>query len=308
MLITMTTIRTLDLNLLKALDVLLEECNVTRAAARIGVTQPAMSGMLTRLRDNFGDPLFVRARHGMVPTPRAQALKLPLKQLLGEIDGLLQPPGFDPSSARLTFTLAATDYALRAVALPFLAALKTLAPQIQVALDDRQIQGQLERGEIDVALVTRDSTLADLHARDLFTEHYVCVLREGNPALVAGGGALSLDRFCQLDQALVSYTGGGFHGVTDAALAQQGRQRRVTLSVNSFLILPEVLRASDMVAVLPARLVAGMVGLAVCEPPLAIPGFVKVAAWHPRSHHDVAQRWLRQLLFSSCVTGGVGEG
>lgn len=301
----MNDIRTLDLNLLKALDVLLEECNVTRAAVRIGVTQPAMSGMLTRLRENFDDPLFVRAQRGMVPTPRALAIKLPLKQLLGEISGLLQPPAFDPASARLTFTLAATDYALRAVALPFLAALKPLAPQIQVALvavDDRHIQAQLERGEIDVALVTRDSTPPDLHARDLFSERYVCVLREGHPALPPGDEALNLEQFCLLDHALVSYTGGGFHGVTDAALAQLGQQRRVTLSVNSFMILPEVLRASEMIAVLPARLVAGMPGLAVCEPPLAIPGFIKVAAWHPRTHHDPARRWLRQLLFSSCAT------
>ena len=94
----MKDITQLDLNLLKALDALLDECNVTRAASRLGVTQPAMSGMLTRLRENFGDPLFVRAKHGIVPTQRALELSAPLKQVISQIGALLQPPNFDPLS------------------------------------------------------------------------------------------------------------------------------------------------------------------------------------------------------------------
>lgn len=296
-------IKTLDLNLLKALDALLDECNVTRAAARLGVTQPAMSGMLTRLRENFGDPLFVRAQRGIVPTLRAMELSIPLKQVISEIGALLQPPVFDPLTARLTFTIAATDYALRAVALPFLPALKLQAPHVQVALvpvDDRQVQTQLERGDIDLALVTPESTPPDLHARNLFEERYVCVLREGHPC-IQGRKRLNVDQLCALDHALVSYTGGGFRGVTDEALEKLGKQRQVTLSVKSFLILPEILRASDMVAILPSRLVAGMGGLAVFDPPFDVPGFTKVAAWHERTHRDSAHRWLRELLFQQCA-------
>jgi len=296
-------IKTLDLNLLKALDALLDECNVTRAAARLGVTQPAMSGMLTRLRENFGDPLFVRAQRGIVPTLRARELGVPLKQVISEIGALLQSPVFEPSTARLTFTIAATDYALRAVALPLLSALKRQAPHVQVALvpvDDKQVQMQLERGDIDLALVTPESTPPDLHARNLFEEHYVCVLREGHPSL-KGRKRLNVDQLCALDHALVSYTGGGFRGVTDEALEKLGKQRQVTLSVKSFLILPEILRTSDMVAILPSRLVAGMDGLAVFDPPIAVPGFIKVAAWHERTHRDAAHRWLRELLFQQCA-------
>ncbi|QEU01909.1 LysR family transcriptional regulator [Pseudomonas oryzihabitans] len=298
----MQDIQKVDLNLLKALNALLDERNVTRAAASLGVTQPAMSGMLTRLRQTFDDPLFVRGQRGIVPTQRALNLSMPLKQVIAEIDVLLQPPVFDPANARLTFTLAATDYALRAVGLPFLAALKVQAPYVQVALvpvDDRQVQAQLERGDIDVALVTREGTAPDLHARNLFAEHYVCVLREGHPAIQAHA-SLTLERLCELDHALVSYHGGGFRGVTDEALERLGRTRRVSLSVKSFLILPEILRTSDMVAILPSRLVAGMPGLQVFDPPLDIAGFTKVACWHERTHRDPGQRWLRALLFQTC--------
>ena len=299
----MKDITMLDLNLLKALDALLDECNVTRAASRLGVTQPAMSGMLTRLRENFGDPLFVRAKHGIVPTQRALELRAPLKQVISQIGALLQPPSFDPLTANITFTIAATDYALRAVALPFLSALKQQAPHIRIALvpvDDKQVQLQLERGDIDLALLTPESTPPDLHAKNLFDEHYVCVLRQGHPAM-QGRKQLTVSQLCELDHALVSYTGGGFRGVTDEALEKLGQQRQVSLSVKSFIILPEILRASDMVAILPSRLVAGMDDLMVFDPPIEVPGFTKVAAWHERTHRDIAHRWLRELLFTQCA-------
>ena len=295
------SLKSLDLNLLKALDALLEECSVTRAAARLGLTQPAMSGMLTRLRESFGDPLFVRAQRGMVPTRRALDLRLPVQQVLAEIDALLQPPRFDPATARLTFTVASTDYTLRAVALPFLAALKPLAPHIRVALvpvENGQVQSQLERGQLGLALLTPENTPTEMHARALYRERYVCVLRAGHPA---AGRPLTLEQFCALDHALASYDGGGFHGVTDDALQKLGHERAVTLSVKSFLILPDLLRASDMVAVLPSRLVAGQPGLDISEPPLAVPGFTKNAVWHERTHHDPAHRWLRELLFRVCA-------
>lgn len=298
----MPDLKSLDLNLLKALDALLAEQSVTRAAARLGVTQPAMSGMLTRLRDTFGDPLFVRARRGIVPTARAMALVAPLRQVVLGIDALLQPARFVPEEATLRFTIAATDYALRAVVLPFVALLKERAPGIEIAVvgvaDDR-VLAQLERGDIDMALLTPDSTPGDLHARHLFDERYVCAMRSGHSA---ARGRLTLDRFCALDHALVSNRGGGFTGATDVALERLGRRRTVSLSVASFLILPEVLRASDMVAVVPARLVAGMPGLAVREPPLEIPGFTKIAVWHERTHQDPAHRWLRELMLEACAS------
>lgn len=247
-------IRNLDLNLLKALDALLDERSVTRAAARLALTQPAVSGMLTRLRDAFNDPLFIRAPHGMVPTLRAQALAAPVKQLLTDAETLLQPVVFDPLEADFTWTIAATDYALKAVIVPFIAALKPMAPGIRVRIipeSPATLLAQTERGEVDIALLTPHDTPPELHSRALYQEEYVCLLREDHPQ---ANQPLTLDRFCALEHVLVSWQGDSFRGVTDDALAALGRTRRVGLSVSSFLVLPEVLAVSEMIAVVPRRL------------------------------------------------------
>ncbi len=293
-------IRKLDLNLLKALDALLDEGSVTGAARRLALTQPAVSGMLTRLRDHFDDPLFVRARHGMVPTLRARELAGPVKQILADIGGLLTPTRFDPQQARMTYTIAATDYALKAVIVPLMAALKQQAPGIRVAVipvDSARLAVQFERGDIDLALVTPQTTPEGLHGRELYQEQYVCMLRNGHPALAEG--ELSLARFCQLEHILVSGHG-SFHGVTDDALAAIGRERRVGMAVSSFLVVLEVLRTTDMIAMVPRRLAQQAEDLTLLAPPLAVPGFIKSMAWHERNHRDPAQRWIRSLLVSLC--------
>ncbi|MEG0004184.1 LysR family transcriptional regulator, partial [Comamonas sp.] len=143
-----TNIKNLDLNLLKALDALLDERSVTRAAERLSLTQPAVSGMLTRLRESFDDPLFVRTQRGIAPTLRAQALAGPLKELLCNAEALLRPQGFDPATAQMTLRIAATDYALQAVVLPFLAVLRKRAPGVCVAVVPAQhlpLHERLER-------------------------------------------------------------------------------------------------------------------------------------------------------------------
>ncbi|NDY93780.1 LysR family transcriptional regulator [Ideonella livida] len=297
----MADIRTLDLNLLKAFDALMDERSVTRAAARLALTQPAVSGMLVRLRDAFEDPLFVRASRGVVPTARAEALAPAVRQVLLGVAALLQPLQFDPAHARLTLNVAATDYALRAVVLPWLAALRAQAPGVRLAVqpvDDGRVVGQLERGEIDLALSTPQAAPPELHARHLFDEHYVCVARTGHPALA--DGPCTLEAFCAQDHALVSYGGSPFEGATDRALAALGHQRRVVASVGSFLMLPELLRRTDLLAVAPARLVSQEPGLSTCVPPVAVPGFTKIAVWHERSHRDAGQRWARELLWGVC--------
>ena len=219
-----TTLQNVDLNLLKALDALLDERSVTRAAERMSLTQPAVSGMLTRLRESFDDPLFTRAQRGIVPTLRALELAAPVKAILAEVDELLQPQQFNPLTAEVTMHIAATDYALRAVIVPFMARLRREAPGIRIAVvpvNNATLQEQFERGEVDMALLTPDTTPHELHTRRLFDEEYVCLLREDHP--LAADGALTLDTFCAHDHALVSYPGGSFSGVTDEALAALGR-------------------------------------------------------------------------------------
>ncbi|ARU92979.1 LysR family transcriptional regulator [Tatumella citrea] len=297
-----TDIRTLDLNLLKTLDALLDERSVTRAAERLSLTQPAVSGMLTRLRECFDDPLFTRSQRGIIPTLRALELAQPVKAILAEVSELLQPKAFDPATAEITLNIAATDYALRAVIVPFMAALQLQAPAIRVAVlpvNNEQLNAQFERGDIDIALVTPDSAPPGLHARSLYHEDYVCLMREQHP--LARADALTLDAFCTQDHALVSYTGGNFRGVTDEALDALGRSRRVTLSVCSFLVLPEILRVSNLISVVPRRLAMNLPGLKVLQPPLDIKGFTKTVVWHDRSHRDAGQRWLRELLFAIAI-------
>lgn len=294
----MTDIRNLDLNLLKALDALLIERSVTRAADRLNLTQPAVSGMLARLRDAFDDPLFSRTQHGVIPTMRALQLAAPVRQVLSEVETLLQPAAFVPEQATFTVSLAATDYALQAVAVPFIARMRQRAPGIKIAIrpaEDGHIISHFERGDLDLALMTPQSAPPDLYSRRLFDETYVCAMRNTHPD--AQRGALSLDRFCALDHALVSYTGERFRGITDDALAQQGRRRHVVLSVTSFLVLADVLRSTDLIAVVPRRLMAKTAGLALIEPPIKIPGFTKLVVWHERTHHDASHRWVRSVLF-----------
>lgn len=293
-------IRELDLNLLRTLDALLDERNVTYAAQRLGFTQPAVSGMLTRLRESFNDPLFVRTQRGMVPTSRASELSGPVKRILSEIDALLQPTDFDPLTASFTLSVAATDYALQVVLVPFLASLRTRAPGIRVAIRpiaSGNVLTQFERGDLDLALMTPETAHQDLHARKLFDETYICAMRDGHPEAV--GDVLSLDSFCSLDHALISFSGERFRGVTDDALAGVGRERRVALTITSFLALLELLRLTDLVAVVPHRLVDGVDGLTTMKPPVNIPGFTKLAVWHERTHRDPGHRWVRNLLIES---------
>ena len=288
-------IRALDLNLLKALDALLDEGSGTRAAQRLSLTQPAVSGMLTRLRDYFGDPLFVRTSHGMVPTLRASELSMPVKQILTDIAILLKPMQFDPMTAELTYTLVATDYALKAVVVPLIAALKQHAPRIRIAVrsvDSERMYQQLSRGEVDLALVTPQTTPDDLHGRALYQEEYVCVARSHHP--LAAASEMTLEQFCEQEHILVS-TEGRFMGVTDEALAELSLTRRVGVSVNSFLVIPDILRSTDMIAVVPSRMVPVDSDLAIIPLPLNVPGFTKSMAWHERTHRDPAHQWIRAL-------------
>ncbi len=288
----------LDFNLLKALNALLEERSVTRAAEKLSLTQPAVSAMLTRLRDYFGDPLFVRGQRGMVPTSRASELAGPVSQIISGIAALSQPAAFDQSTARFDYTIAATDYALKAMVLPLMSELKKQAPGIRLAVipvDPQQLSGQFERGEVDLALIQADVTPQELHSRSLFQERYVCMMRADHPA--ASGSILSLDDFCQLEHVIVS-PNGFTSDIVDQLLEEKGLQRLTGMAVNSYVVLPEVLRISDMIAVVPYRLTCAYDFLIRLTPPVDIPGFSMSMSWHERTHRDPAHQWIRTLLLN----------
>lgn len=291
----MQELRRLDLNLLKALSVLLDEQNVSRAAEKMALSQSAMSAILAKLRDSFADPLFVRTQYGLSPTERAKSLHQPLKQILADINALWQPPQFDPLQAELTVRIGLTDYGMHAVGLPFLRQIRPLAPHIKLAflpIHAGDVSQRLNKGELDFALITQGETLPDFHTKTLFEEHYLCAVRQGHPL----SRAVDLEAFCQAEHAMVSYHGGQFHGLVDDELAKLGKSRHVAVSVSSFLSLPELLAGSDLIATAPARLLQNQPGLSVCQPPLEIPTFTKLLAWHERTHHSAAFKWLREQM------------
>ena len=296
----MTNLRRLDLNLLVTLDVLLSEHNVTRAAQRLNFSQPSVSVHLAKLREIFEDPLLLPGPRGMRPTARADELREPLRQALETLERAVSPASpFDPAQASHTWRVAATDYGESTIVLPALSGLRSVAPGTRLAILELvppRIARQAEQGEIDLAFHISEGAPPGLRRRVLFTERYVLVGRAGHPRLKRRP---TLAQFCELEHVIVSPDGGGFHGITDRALAEVGLARRVVLSVPHFLFMMSALASTDLVAMLPARLVRDTSALQRVEPPVDVPGYEMSMLWHERSHRDPAHKWLREHIADS---------
>ncbi|MBH5329051.1 LysR family transcriptional regulator [Eikenella sp. S3360] len=299
----MSHLNNLDLNLLKALHALLEERNVTRAAARLSLSQPAVSGMLARLRQYFDDPILVRTAQGMMPTNRAAALAEPLARIIGEIETLVQPAEFVPAELEAVFKIGTIDNSFHSVGIPFAAKLQTLAPNARVAffnLRREEMEDKLAKGELDAAIAAHVAAPDRLRYKKLYHENFICALREGHPVLQQ---EWTLDTFCRQTFVLGSFYGGSFTGATDRELAKLGKSRRVALSVQNFALIPDLLRQSDLLAVVPSRLVQHGDRLATLPLPFASPGYDKLLLWHERSHFDVVQQWMRGVLEGAVQRG-----
>jgi DNA-binding transcriptional LysR family regulator len=294
----MDNLRRVDLNLLVTLEALLTERNVTRAARRLHLSQPSVSIQLRKLREMFSDPLLSPVAGGMVPTTRGQALLEPVRAALAGMRAILQKqPRFDPATAGITWQIAAADYAEYAILLPLLTRLRASAPGVRIAIREashsRMIK-QLDSGAIDLGFMALDAPPERSHHRILFKEGYLLVARKGHPGL---RGKLTLPLLSQLDYVVVSPDGGGFRGITDSILESRGFSRRVVLSVPHFLFVPEVLARTDLVAMLPSRLISKRSrGLQILTPPVVIPPYDMAMIWHERSHADPAHSWLREQV------------
>jgi DNA-binding transcriptional LysR family regulator len=296
----MVNLRQLDLNLLVTLDVLLSEHNVTRAAERLNFSQPSVSVHLAKLRDVLGDPLLLPGPRGMRPTARAEALREPLREALQSLERAVAPASpFDPAEANNTWRVAATDYAESTIILPTVRALRSAAPGTRLAIVEAvppRLARQSENGEIDLAFHTSGDAPAGMRHRVLFKERYVLAGRADHPRLKRKP---TLAQFCKLEHVIVSPDGGGFVGVTDQTLAKAGVTRKVVLSVPHFLFMMSVLESTDLVAMVPARLIRENGALRRVEPPVDVPGYEMAMLWHERLHRDPAHQWLRETIAAS---------
>jgi DNA-binding transcriptional LysR family regulator len=314
-------LRRIDLNLLPALEALVRLRSVTRSAETLGVTQSAMSHTLRRLRETLDDPLLVRGAAGMVPTPRAQSIAVPLRSALfnlaQSIDG---PEPFEPGTSVRSFRLAAPDLFDALVSPRLVAILSERAPRVRLTFvpGPHDIAACLETGELDVAVVPAlldgdgmlvgGPTLApDLRVRRLLDDSWRVFVRPEHPSLATR--RLSLRALSRLAFAMVSPTGSG-DGVVEPLLAREGLKRRVVLRTPNFASAIAAIRATDLALVAPGSLAthAAEFGLRELRVALELPKHRITMVWHPRFDAEPAHRWFRDLVADATLVLGAGGG
>ncbi|HBF06740.1 MAG TPA: transcriptional regulator [Gammaproteobacteria bacterium] len=297
----MININTLDLNLLKVFDAIMDERHISRAAERLCVTQPAVSGMVKRLRQHLDDELFIRTRNGVIPTQRAEELALPIKNLLQQLNIIFNNQSFDPLTAQQQFTFAATDYTQQVILEPFLLKLRQIAPQIKCAvlnLSADQTRLEMSKGNIDFAFMTPEDAPAFAVSKALFKEEYVFAISKSHR--LSQQSSISVKEFCEQPQGIVSYDGGSFRTQTDEVLMQLGFKRDVSMSMPSFSSLINLIKKSDITAIIPKKIAEINLDLKTFDLPFEISGFTKLLVWHERTQLSIAHEWIREQIFASC--------
>lgn len=306
-----------DLNLLRVLDALLREGSTVRAGERLGMSQSAVSGALSRLRHALKDDLFVRQGQGLSPTDYARALAIPLHEELDRLENLLAgPPAFDPKTASLTFKLAGSDFFAECLMPELAHTLQGLAPGVRVQLVDLVPQSyidSLERYEADMALIP-DADFPDwVDRKPLFWSGFTIVARKDHPEIVKAGlgpgEVMPLDLLCALGHVLFSPEG-KLRAMGDAALARVGRERKVVMTMPVFSGVCRAVSESDLIAFIPrqfAEKVAPSLGLEHYGLPFTINPALVVGVWHKRSTANSAHRWMRELVASVLLPFNQGE-
>ncbi len=289
-----------DLNLLVSLDLLLEEGSVRGAARRAGVSPSAMSHTLARLRELLDDELLVRAGRGMVPTPRAEALVVPVKELLAQTRTLLSSAqDFRPESLRRRFRVACTDHVTTVLLGPAEGLLQAEAPGLDLIVSPvhPETMEDLRRGVIDVVIGIFPDAPPEIRMRRLFSDRFITVCRADHPRL-AGRTSISLDDYLAESHVLVAPRGTP-EGLVDRILDESGRSRRVSCAFPSFLSAVWHTSRTDALLTVSLRLVeavSGTLPLLRFEPPVPLEDYTLMLAWHPRVDKAVEDRWFRSVI------------
>jgi DNA-binding transcriptional LysR family regulator len=296
--INFMNVQGLDLNLLRVFDAVLRDRSVTGAARHLGLTQPAVSNALARLRAQFEDALFVRTPTGMDATPFARDLAEPVRQALALLESALaHGPGFDPATSTRVFRFYMSDLGQIEFLPPLVERAQRVAPKVRleaVALEVEDIGDALAAGGIDLAVGFLPGLGPPVRRQALFRDPYVCLMRANHPAAAA---RLTRRAFLESPHALVSYKGG--HRVIEEALERAGLARNIALRVPHFTVVPMVLERSDLILTLPskiARVYERQGGFRVLPPPVPIPPADVAAHWHERFERDPGNRWLRETI------------
>lgn len=287
-----------DMNLLVALRALLSERHVTRAARQLGLSQSATSHALSRLRELYGDPLLVRNGRVLELTPRAAAILPQLTRGLTELEGSLRgQPEFVPSRARGTLRMGCADYFQAVLFGPLLSIFQSEAPgmDLQVVSHANELE-QLDRGSLDVAMLTKSQFPRIFSEQRLFTDGFTCMLRKGHPALAHK--KFTLERYLELGHVFVA-PGGTSGSYVDTELEKRGLRRRIALQVSSFLAAPLVVAETDLVSTGPQLLLQRMserYPIVLLPTPLELSRFELCLVWHSRRDHDPAHIWMREAI------------
>ncbi|MBU3056177.1 LysR family transcriptional regulator [Pseudomonas indica] len=289
-----------DLNLFIVFDAIYTEANLTRAGQIVGITQPAVSNALARLRETFNDPLFVRTAQGMVPTPMAQNIIGPVRNALQLLRVSVQESRtFNPQQANKTYRISMTDLTEAVVLPPLFQRLRRLAPTVQIEsflAKRRETTKELAAGRLDFAVDAPLNTDPQVRHVKLLEDRYVCALRKGHPM---AKDKLSLDEYLALTHIHISSRRSGL-GFVDLALGKMGIQRRIALRSQHYLMASLVMQQTDMAMTVPERF-ARRHGLHYVDLPVKdVPALETHLYWHESTDQDPANRWMREQIIEIC--------